>query len=47
MTLQQLLEIDEEQGTMKTSVWMNYNWQDRFLTWNSTAYPMVNLHQTI
>ena len=47
MTLQQLLEIDEEQGTMKTSVWMNYNWQDRFLTWNYTAYPMVNLHQTI
>ena len=39
------MEVDEEHGTLKNSVWMNYNWQDRFLTWNYTVYPMVNLHQ--
>merc|ERR1712131_60541 len=47
MTLQQLMEVDEEQGTLKTSVWMNYNWQDRFLTWNHTVYPMDDIRVSV
>lgn len=43
MTLQQILEVDEEQGTLKTSVWMSYDWHDRFLTWNHSVYPMSEI----
>jgi len=49
MTLQQLLEVDEEHGTLRVSAWMNYNWKwkDQFLMWNESVYPISDIRASV
>ncbi|XP_028410150.1 neuronal acetylcholine receptor subunit alpha-7-like [Dendronephthya gigantea] len=47
LTLRQILDVDEKNQVMVTSIWFRQFWKDNILTWNASEYEgITELHLT-